>query len=227
MKYSHEIIKSEDGSNTLFVPELNETYHSTHGAVQEARHVFFKMGLDFLLDKGYKSVSVFEIGFGTGLNAILAYEYALENNIEISYTTIEAFPVNVELADKLNYFEFIDIKYQPIFYEMHSCEWELEHQLNEGFIFSKHQIKLEDVQSLRTKKDIVFFDAFAPSRQAEMWTVEQLERVRNQMNTISVLVTYCANGQFKRNLKQLDFKVTGVPGPPGKREMTRAFLGAM
>ena len=223
-QYSLEIILSDDGSNTLFVPELNETYHSTHGALQEARHVFFKMGLDYLKTKGFTTFSVLEIGFGTGLNAILAYEYAKVNKVKINYQTIEAYPVSVELAMQLNYFDLIGEEYQPAFKGLHEAEWGAPVEIAENFVFTKYHTKLEDLKVLSEKVDCVFFDAFAPSRQAEMWTVEQLEIVKEQMKKDGVLVTYCANGQFKRNLKALSFQVEGVPGPPGKREMTRAFL---
>ena len=224
MKYTHQIIRSEDGSNTLFVPELNETYHSTHGAVQEAKHVFFKMGMDILLAEGRSSISVLEIGFGTGLNAILAYQFTKEHNLKLNYQTVEAYPVELNLARQLNYFEFIDAKYQSVFDQMHSSDWNVETQIDESFIFQKYHTKLEDVKNLSTKVDVVFFDAFAPNRQAEMWSLEQLAIVKEQMCDKGMLVTYCANGQFKRNLKALGFEVKGVPGPPGKREMTQAFL---
>lgn len=224
MSYSHKIIQSDDGSNTLFVPELNETYHSTHGAIQEARHVFIKTGLQYLLDENREQINVFEVGFGTGLNAILAYEFAELNNIKINYHTIEAYPISQELASNLNYFEQINKDLTSVFTQLHRCEWNEHHSLSSFFNFIKIEKKLEDLELLDSKVDCVFFDAFAPSRQAEMWTTEQLSIVSDQMTLNSILVTYCANGQFKRNLKSLNFRVEGVPGPPGKREMTRAYL---
>lgn len=216
-----EIIISKDGSHTLFVPELNETYHSTHGAHQEAVHVFIKSGLEYLKEK--KEINVYEIGFGTGLNAFLTAIYAIENKTKINYQTIEAFPLDVTITSKLNYIESVDEKFKSIFSKLHETEWGNWIDVNQYYTFKKMHQKLENTLSLDKKADIVFFDAFAPNHQEELWTVESLSKVANCTNEGGVFVTYCSQGQFRRNLKEAGFEVSKITGPSGKREMVRAF----
>ncbi len=221
-----QVIKSDDGSHTLFVPSLNETYHSTHGAVQESRHVFVQAGLAHLVEQGKQDISILEIGFGTGLNALLSYEYLKAHpEVSLAYHSLEAYLVPQEIATQLNYPELADFEgAQPFFEAMHSAEWNQEIPLNEQFTLHKIHQKLEDWSGLNNQVDLVYFDAFAPSRQADMWTLEQLEKVKNQLKSGGVLVTYCANGQFKRNLKALGFELEMLDGPKGKREMTRGTM---
>lgn len=222
MKRKIEIIASDDGSSTIFLPEMNETYHSTHGALQESQHVFIKKGLSYLADK-QDNITILEIGFGTGLNALLTYLFATQRTNKLSYHTLEPFPLEADIVAQLNYPQCITKKgVDKLFQELHVSDWNVQNTLHPNFTFYKYEQKLEEFTQLSKSVDLMYFDAFAPSRQADMWTLEQIERVANVMKPGGILVTYCANGQFKRNLKALDFELEMLDGPPGKREMTRA-----
>jgi tRNA U34 5-methylaminomethyl-2-thiouridine-forming methyltransferase MnmC len=217
-----KIVISEDGSNTLYLPELNETYHSLHGAVQESEHVFLKQGLMHFAQKSRK-MTVLEVGFGTGLNALLTYRLAMNEGMQVDYHTIEAFPLPEEIVKQLNYPSiFAAEKLDEFFQYLHSCAWEKDHRLAADFIFHKYLTKLEDFNPPLLKADVVFYDAFAPSKQPEMWETDIFRKLYGLMNPGGILVSYCASGQFKRNLKAAGFKVESLPGPPGKKEMTRA-----
>jgi len=184
------LITTEDGSHSIYVPELNEHYHSTHGAIQESNHVFIEAGLKEIL-KSKRSISIFEMGFGTGLNAFLTLIYSLEHDIDIQYTAIEAFPVEEELLNKLNYGEIINEgAFENYFMNLHSAEWEQWNHLHENFQFIKHKVSLLDFKS-DDKFDLVYFDAFAPNVQPELWTTEIFQKIYNSMNSGGVLVTYC------------------------------------
>ena len=213
-----EVITTKDGSSSIYIHEMDETYHSVHGAVQEALHVFIKNGLA-LLSKN--EINVFELGFGTGLNAFLSEQYASQNKISINYHSIEAFPVEVNLIKDLNYNKIIDYNID-IFDLIHKAEWEVENRISETFQLRKIEAKIQNFEVNKNYFDIVFFDAFGPRAQSEMWSVEILQKMYDCLKPEGKLVTYCAQGQFKRNLKSIGFKVENLPGPPGKREMTTA-----
>ncbi|HXA02825.1 MAG TPA: tRNA (5-methylaminomethyl-2-thiouridine)(34)-methyltransferase MnmD [Cytophagaceae bacterium] len=216
-----KIVVSEDGSNTLYLPHLNETYHSLHGAVQESEHVFLKHGI-FHLSSSKKKLTVLEIGFGTGLNALLTYRLAINIGVQIDYHTIEAFPLKDEIVKQLNYPSiFAAEKLDEFFYYLHSCAWDKPHHLSANFIFHKYLTRLEEFNPQDLKADVVFYDAFAPGKQPEMWELDKFEKLHALLNPGGVLVSYCASGQFKRNLKAAGFIVESLPGPPGKKEMTR------
>lgn len=212
----HKIIETKDGSKTIFVPELNETYHSIHGAHQEAIHVFIKHGIQ-LVEKDV--IKILEVGFGTGLNAVLACEFAEANQQKIEYTGIEKFPVEAALAQNLAYDLFLSTKGKEYFNQMHLLEWGKWEQMNAYFTFKKEHCSIQDFHT-EEMFDIVFFDAFAPEKQPEMWTEEVFKALFNKLNSNGILTTYCAKGQFKRTLKAAGFDVKAYPGPPGKREMT-------
>ena len=220
-----KIITTDDGSHSLYVPDLKETYHSTHGAWQESQHVFIKHGLDFILqNKALKKLNILEIGFGTGLNAILTLQSALDSKIQIEYHTLEPFPLDLELINQLNYGEFIkEEALIEAFYKMHESEWQAVIPITENFSIVKHQTKLEDFKT-NVKFDLVYYDAFAPSKQAELWTLEMIQKVSDMMSEGGVLVTYCAKGQFKRDLRAVGLEVETLPGPPGKKEMVRGVF---
>tara|TARA_R110001592_G_scaffold74233_1_gene225895 strand:- start:284 stop:961 length:678 start_codon:yes stop_codon:yes gene_type:complete len=217
-----KIIITEDGSHSLYHAELNETYHSFHGAVQESRHVFLKEGLDFLRsDLNPSKIRVLEIGFGTGLNAILTSEWAAAHQVKVDYTTLEPFPLKSEVYEALNYHEFFEDKTaKERFLELHNAAWEKEFQQNEFFTLLKTESKLQDFIA-DSLFDIVFFDAFAPSKQSEMWDLEVIEKTVGLLDTNGAFVTYCAKGQLKRDLKAVGLTVETLPGPPGKKEMVR------
>lgn len=215
-----EIILTDDGSATLFVPELKEQYHSRNGAVQESEHVFIQTGLA-ALDK--IKLSIFEMGFGTGLNAILTYLWAKKSGCSINYHCIEKYPLEPEKVNLLAYPKYLQLNAEEkeIFERMHNCEWGIEMQLSAGFSFTKEKTDLETFES-SLLFDLVYFDAFAPEIQPALWTEKVFEKMFQLMNPDSFLVTYCAKGEVRRRLQRSGFSVERLPGPPGKREMLRA-----
>jgi len=214
-----EILKTSDGSNTLFVPELDETYHSTHGALQEALHVFIREGLQFLPQ--LKKVSILEVGFGTGLNALLSLIEADNTNRKIQYTSLEAFPLDWEVVEQLNYMDLVSSDYNAaLFKEMHTCDWESFSDINTSFRLRKLKVKLQEV-SFENEFDIIYFDAFAPQVQPDLWTEQIFASMYKALKPNGILVTYCAKGIVKRALKSVGFNLQSIPGPPGKREMSR------
>ena len=215
-----ELYKTKDGSNTLFHEKFDEHYHSIHGALQESMHVFIQNGLRIQKDKN--SLSVFEMGFGTGLNALLAYNFAEENQIQLHYYTIEAYPINQSQIDALGY---DTLGNQPdTFKKLHAVSWEKDCAISEYFHLHKMEARVENKDlNYLPKMDVIFYDAFAPSAQANLWETPILEKMYELLKTNGHLTTYCAKGQFKRNLKEVGFAIKAVPGPPGKREMTLAF----
>ncbi|MBO3699214.1 tRNA (5-methylaminomethyl-2-thiouridine)(34)-methyltransferase MnmD [Roseivirga sp. E12] len=222
MTSSIRIIQTEDGSQSLYNESLNETYHSTHGALTESQYVFIKQGLDLLVERGDKKISIFEVGFGTGLNALLVQKYAHEHtDLDISFTTLEPFPLSSKLISELRYETLIDGVVQSDFEKLHNCSWRVEHQVLENFIFTKYNSTLEEFDT-NEKVNLVFYDAFAPSKQAEMWEKALLSKVCALLSDGGVFVTYCARGQLKRDLNSLGLMVETLPGPPGKKEMVRA-----
>lgn len=214
-----KIILSEDGSHTLISEEFRVTYHSSHGSLQESNTIFIHAGLKYLLDKGYEKISIFEMGFGSGLNALLALLFCKENGTLISYTGIEAYPIPIETAAQLNFPEILQLNAEEAqcFHQMHSKEG-----LNFGhFAFQKRIGKIEEFQDDSTY-DIIFYDAFSPESQPHLWQDEIIRKMFSILNPGGILVTYCAKGAFKRVLKGAGFQVEGLPGPIGKREITRA-----
>ena len=215
-----EIVKTTDGSYTLFVPELDETYHSTNGALQESLHVFIQEGLQFRSE--LKEVSILEVGFGTGLNALTTLGEVESINRKVQYTSLEAYPLEWEVVDKLNYMDLVELKkYAVPFKMMHTSDWEVFSVITPSFSLRKQKIKLQEV-SFENEFDIIYFDAFAPQVQPDLWTVEIFASMYKALKPNGVLVTYCAKGIVKRALKSVGFNLQSIPGPPGKREMSRA-----
>lgn len=212
-----ELRLTADGSPTLYVPELDETYHSMHGSVQEARHVFIENGLRFVASES-KQVNILEVGFGTGLNALLTAQFAQENAINVNYVGLEAFPVEEQIWKAINY---INESAAVAFYlQMMNSPFYETNPLHSYFTLQKIASTVQDWSSTK-KFDLIYYDAFGPRAQAEMWELPIFEKLYSLLNPGGALVTYCAQGQFKRHLKSLGMKVEGLPGPPGKREMTR------
>jgi len=218
-----KLISTGDGSHSLYIREMNETYHSTHGALTESQHVFLKEGvLYFLKEQSTQGIRILEVGFGTGLNALMMLDYAKGRPaLSIDFFTLEPFPLDKELYSQLNFADLLP----------HVTKEELQrlHQIASGdpitfenFCFSKSESKVEEAE-LKTDVDVVFFDAFAPNKQAEVWDVVVLEKMHDCLTRGGVLVTYCAQGQFKRNLKAVGFEVETLKGPPGKKEMVRGL----
>lgn len=216
-----QIITTKDGSQSLLNPELNETYHSIHGARQESLHVFIKNGLEFVVQNlSKRSVKILEIGFGTGLNALLTAQYANENGIAIEYTTLETFPINESIWQQLNYAQ--SESEQEIFYKLHHEPWDQWTEIRPGFMLKKLNTTLQLVSFDHDYFDLVYFDAFAPNKQPEMWTLPMLQKTIDALVHKGVFVTYCAKGQLKRDLISLATSAETLQGPPGKREMIRA-----
>jgi tRNA U34 5-methylaminomethyl-2-thiouridine-forming methyltransferase MnmC len=252
---------SGDGSHTLFVPGLNEHYHSTFGAIAESRHIFINAGLNFVRQSS-SSVKILEIGFGTGLNAFLTFIETIGQELKIDYTAIELYPLKEDIYSKLNYPEnmpltegltprlketsqhivvgdakntastetslhlamkFKNEMIKEIFILMHSCDWNRKITISGQFSLSKIHSSLEDYLPEYQYFDLIYFDAFGPDVQPEMWTSEVFRKMASALKPGSVLVTYSTKGTVKRNLKEVGFKIEKLPGPAGKREILRAI----
>jgi len=213
-----EIIVTKDGSHSLLNTELNETYHSVHGALQESIHVFIKNGFDLALQKNPESISILEVGFGTGLNALLTLQRAQQVQTKIQYTSIEAFRLPENIWSKLNYAESLGLS--EYFIKLHQAPWNVESSILPNFPLLKIDKTLQTVD-LNSTYDLIYFDAFAPNKQPEMWTLDILSKVVGLMKPSGIFVTYCAKGQLKRDLKSLGLNIETLPGPPGKKEMVR------
>ena len=215
------IVKTRDGSKTLFVPEFDETYHSVNGAIQESLHVFIRSGLKFKTE--LNDINVLEVGFGTGLNALLSFIDSEETNRNIKYTSLESYPLKWDLLSKLNYIDLIfNGKYFATYKKMHTCDWESFYILSSFFTLRKQNVKLQDV-SFDNEFDVIYFDAFAPRVQPELWTERIFTSMYMALKPGGVLVTYCAKGSVKRTLIRAGFDLQSIPGPPGKREMSRGI----
>jgi tRNA U34 5-methylaminomethyl-2-thiouridine-forming methyltransferase MnmC len=209
---------TEDGSHTLYLAGIDETYHSIHGAINESRHVFINAGLSRFVGK--KELSVLEVGFGTGLNALLTAQFAKENNINIHYTTVEKFPLNQEVYCLLNYGHILEDN--NLFNEIHSCSWNVENEITANFKLQKMKHDLKNL-SLCRKFDCIYFDAFSPEKQPDLWTKEIFEKLFACISEGGILTTYCAKGAVRRTMQSVGFNVERIPGPEGKREIIRAI----
>jgi tRNA U34 5-methylaminomethyl-2-thiouridine-forming methyltransferase MnmC len=216
---SRQIVKTEDGSSTLYNSILKEHYHSTFGALQESRHVFIKAGLDHLQTKR-EPINILEVGFGTGLNALLALLWASENKRTINYTGVEAFPIAIEMAKKLNYPVLLNTG-RGYFLKMHSSVAG-EVALSECFNFNLKIGLIQEIELEDSFYDLVFFDAFSPDTQPELWTQQVFSKLNKAMKMNGYLTTYSTKGIVKRALKSAGFSIEKLPGPPGKREILRA-----
>ena len=215
-----EIITTLDGSTTIHLPDWNESYHSKHGAIQEAYHVFIKNGLSLFKDN---TISVLEIGFGTGLNAFITFLEANKNNLLIDYTAVEAYPVTVEESMKMNYLKELDAqKFDYLFKDMHSSSWNEKLILNEHFNFIKQKLFFQDIES-QNEFDLIYFDAFGYRVQPELWSTAIFQKMYNALKYKGILVTYAARGVVKRSMQEVGFTVKKMAGPPGKREMMVAY----
>lgn len=216
-----ELITTDDGSHSLLNIALDETYHSRHGALQESKYVFIKQGLDFFYEKiQQKTISILEVGFGTGLNAWLTLQRAQELNISVHYTTLETFPLPSTVWPSLNY--AAESSFENDFLKLHQTAWNKAEVITPFFTIHKVEQSLQDFEASGKQFDIVYFDAFAPNKQPELWEAPILRKVAGMLSSNGVFVTYCAKGQLKRDLKSFDLEVESLPGPPGKREMVRA-----
>lgn len=214
------ILKTGDGSQTLYSERFKASYHSTHGAVAESSYVFLQMGL-FQCKKS--SIKVFEVGFGSGLNALLTLDAAKKTGLSIEYEAIEAYPIDLNLANKMEFQAFLeDEANSKTFLDLHTSEWEESVEITPDFSLKKIKGDLCS-HGLEGSYDVMYMDAFSPNVQAELWTVQMLRKYYDSMAQDGILTTYCCKGQVRRDLLEVGFKVEKLKGPPGKRHMLRAI----
>lgn len=215
-----EIIKTLDGSTTIHLKEWDECYHSKHGAIQEAKHVFIKNGLSLFKDR---PVAILEIGFGTGLNAFITFLEAIGKKQKIDYVGVEAYPVNAEEVLAMNYVEELNaLEFHNIFETMHKTEWNYKVEICDQFSLTKRKQFFDEINDFETF-DLIYFDAFGYRVQPELWSTDIFQKMYNSLKPNGVLVTYAARGVVKRSMIEVGFTVEKLAGPPGKREMFRAF----
>lgn len=226
-----EIIITSDGSSTIHIPEWNEQYHSIHGAIQEAYHVFIKHGLEYYFQtlieskpiEINKEISILEIGFGTGLNAFITLLESEKWSQIINYTGVEAYPVSMIEVEQLNYAVQLGVsKRDSVFKALHKNSWEEEHKIGPQFSLTKQQKLFSEIEDLGLY-NVIFFDAFGARVQPELWTESIFKKMFQALKSGGVLVTYSAKGSVRRAMQSVGFKVERLPGPPGKREMLRGI----
>lgn len=214
-----EIIRTLDGSTTIHIKEWNECYHSKHGAIQEAKHVFIKNGLALFPNQ---SISILEIGFGTGLNTFISFLEAQKLGQTINYVGVEAYPISELEIQSMNYLEELDaLDSKAVFDKIHSTNWEEKNDLSENFSLTKRNQFFEEIEDIE-EFDLIYFDAFGYRVQPELWSTSIFEKMYKALKPNSVLVTYAARGVVKRSMIEVGFTVEKLAGPPGKREMFRA-----
>ena len=216
-----KIIKTSDGSSSVYIPEWDENYHSKHGAIQEAYHVFIKSGLD-LFPNG-TAVGILEMGFGTGLNSFITYLEALKRNLTIDYHGLEAYPLSGEMIDELDHPKQLKAEdHMEAYQSIQKAPWGKSQKVSSGFKLFKEELFFEDFEGIQMA-DLVYFDAFGARVQPELWTETIFKKMYLALKKDGVLVTYSAKGSVRRALQAVGFKVERLPGPPGKREMLRAI----
>lgn len=225
---SLQIQQTDDGSHTIYWPERNEHYHSIHGSVQEARKVYVEAALmpavEACKSAGIDTVQVFEMGFGTALNACLTMRYADEHRIKVSYTAIEAFPLPEKIWKLLNYPQVLAID-SLLFGKMHRQALDArQYEISSFFSLTKIKGEIQTAVLPENRFDAVYYDAFAPTVQPELWQPDIFVKIRRACSSPCFLSSYCAQGQFRRNLQAAGFQTERLPGPEGKREITRARL---
>ena len=214
-----EIFQTLDGSTSIHLPDWNESYHSKHGAVQEAYHVFIQNGL-FTFNN--LPVSILEIGFGTGLNAFITYFESKKSNQKIDYYGVEAYPISADEILQMNFVSELNAASESeVFKRMHECEWEIINQISPLFSLTKRKQFFEQIED-EGKFDLIYFDAFGYRVQPDLWSTEIFRKMYKSLKSKGTLVTYAARGVVKRSLIEVGFTVEKLPGPPGKREMFRA-----
>ena len=215
-----EVIITSDGSTTIHLPEWNEHYHSKHGAIQEAYHVFIKNGLELFSDDTV--VNILEIGFGTGLNCFITFLEAKKRNLKIDYVGVEAYPVKDDEIQKLNYVEELKASEdRSVFKKIHSTNWNVKEKISGSFVLEKRKQFFEDIEDVGIY-NLIYFDAFGARVQPDLWTENIFKKMYDALKEGGVLVTYAAKGSVRRAMQNVGFTVEKLAGPPGKREMLRA-----
>ena len=214
-----ELVKTDDGSDTLFLPELGERYHSTFGAIQESHHVFVEAGLRKCKQS---QLILFEVGFGTGLNAYLTLIETLRTQQIIRYITVEKYPLPPSIWEVLNYPTLISEGSSDLFMKIHEADWNEEVKITDCFSILKLSSDLSDVDySTLPLLDLIYFDAFSPGKQPELWSTPVFRQISDHCSPAAKFVTYCAKGEVRRSLNEVGFTTERIPGPQGKREMLR------
>ena len=215
------LLKTGDGSYTLHIPEWDEQYHSKHGAIAEALHVFIKEGLYYWSSKNAATeISIMEIGFGTGLNAFLTFLETEKNNFQIDYTGVEAYPLSLSEIQQLNYTSLLSAS-EESFLQFHNVAWEEKQVISEKFRLTKQKHFFSEINT-ENSYHLIYFDAFGIRVQPELWTEGIFQKMYSALKPNGVLVTYAANGNARRAMQAVGFSVERLPGPPGKKEMLRA-----
>jgi tRNA U34 5-methylaminomethyl-2-thiouridine-forming methyltransferase MnmC len=216
------IIKTGDGSDTISIPEMNVSYHSKHGAIQESMHVFIEAGFRYIINQSTNQpMNIFEMGFGTGLNVFLTAIEASNRKTKAYYVGVEKYPLTKEEISLLNYSE--TLKHGELFQSIHQCSWNEDIELNEFFTLRKINGNFINY-STDQLFNIIYYDAFAPTAQPELWVEEIFKKLYSMLLPQGILVTYCSKGSVRRAMKAAGFQVEKIPGPIGKREMVRAHL---
>ncbi|MDO9136288.1 MAG: tRNA (5-methylaminomethyl-2-thiouridine)(34)-methyltransferase MnmD [Lutibacter sp.] len=219
-----KIMITADGSTTIHITEWDEQYHSKHGAIQEAKHVFIKNGLSLFSDQ---KISILEIGFGTGLNSFITFLEAAKMKLIIDYVGVEAYPLVADEVEKMNYVEQLNAKeFSNDFNKMHHQEWEIKGEISPEFSLTKRKQFFNEISD-ENKFDLIYFDAFGARVQPELWTEEIFEKMYKALKSGGVIVTYSAKGSVRRAMLAVGFSVEKLPGPPGKREMLRGTKGPL
>lgn len=215
------ITLTADGSHTVSMPEQGVTYHSTHGAIQESMHVYINVGLQYHIPQKYAGpLHILEMGFGTGLNALLTLQHATRHNLGIYYQAVECYPLTWEEAATLNYTSLL--RDYDAYSALHNSEWNIDTILQEDFTLHKSHTSIIDFET-DTKFHLIYFDAFAPDAQPELWGIQVMSKMYNMLERGGILVTYCSKGIVRRVMQECGFYVQKLPGPPGKREIIRAI----
>ena len=212
-----KIIETADGSSTIYVEQFDQTYHSIHGAVQESKHIYIDAGFGYCKKQ---TIKILEIGFGTGLNALLTCLKSKESNKISLYTAIELYPLKPEIYNNLNFLESTEFSID-IFHKIHNSKWNIEEKITDNFFITKISNDLLKLE-LTDKFDIIYFDAFSPEKQPELWTKSVFENLFFCLENGGILVTYCVKGIVKEALRAAGFTVKRLPGPPGKHQILRA-----
>ncbi|NDW09884.1 tRNA (5-methylaminomethyl-2-thiouridine)(34)-methyltransferase MnmD [Dysgonomonas sp. 520] len=224
MSLNVRIEQTADGSDTLYVPLLNEHYHSVNGAIQESKHIFIQAGLQKVAGLK-KDISILEIGFGTGLNTLLTLLEAEKSALNIDYTTLEYYPLPIDVVEKLNYTQQLQQDVKQDYLNLHTAKWNKPEDITAYFRLEKVETDFSRLDFNKSSKtfDLIYFDAFAPEKQGEMWSQEIFDYLYACTNPSGILTTYCAKGVVRRMMQQAGYLVERLPGPPGKREMLRAI----
>lgn len=216
-----QIAKTLDGSDTLYLVDIDEHYHSTFGAIQESLHVFIHAGFEYY---PRNEICILEIGLGTGLNCFLTWKAGMLSSKTVKYFAVEKYPLPINIISSLNLGESVTPEESEVFNSMHTCPWGSKVQFGNRFALQKMEVDLFDLNFKNLPEiDLIYFDAFSPEKQPELWNLSIFEALFSKMCFGGIFVTYCAKGSVRRNLQTAGFVVERIPGPPGKREMIRAI----